>query len=316
VEIWRITVTDCHEETTFNVIYGYKCNYACEGCCVGSNHVKDTTHDPDLEVTLAAIDRLPGVIKIRDSDDYWQRGMITLLGGEPMMYWNTRIVPLARRIRRNFPRARLNIFSNGHLLHKHADEVIDFINEVDANITISKHFIGDLESPVGQQWHKNITEFLSHDRIVRIHDDHYHVRDNCESNIHMYVGGDWYTWYSIDNHHRIKPHRTGKPELSIKYGCASGSTCSSLYENRLYKCSSLAMLPGLLSAVNQIHDPDWQTYIDYPFVDVFAPDPNKLEAYRQTYGRAISQCDMCNDKPRNIIQWQDRRQGSIFPLPT
>jgi hypothetical protein len=32
--------------STFNVIYGYKCNYACTGCCVGSNYVSDSFQDP------------------------------------------------------------------------------------------------------------------------------------------------------------------------------------------------------------------------------------------------------------------------------
>lgn len=313
--LWKVIVIDCHEESTFNVIYGYRCNYACDGCCVGSNHVKDTAQDPDLEVTLAAINRLPDVIKIRDSDDYWQRGMITLLGGEPMMYWDTHIMPLARRIRQNFPRVRLNIFSNGHLLHKRTDEVLDFIDEVNANITISRHFVGDMHSQIGRQWQKNMTEFLSHDRMIRIHDDHYHVKDNCESNIHFYVGDDWFTWYRLDHENRIKPHVTGRPEQSMQYGCASGNTCSTLYENRLYKCSSLAMLPGLIAAKGQVGDPDWRPYVDdYPYVDVFAVEQDKLNDFHRTYGRAIAQCDMCNDQPRNVVKWQDRRQHAIMPV--
>ena len=313
--LWKITVIDAPAEETFNVIYGYRCNYACEGCCVGSNHVKDTAQDPDLDITMAAIDRLPEIIKIKDSDDYWQRGMITLLGGEPMMYWHERIVPLARQIRKNFPRIRLNIFSNGHLLHKHRDEVIDFIDEISANITISRHFVGDPQSPMGLKWQDNIAEFLAHDRMIKIHDDHYHVRGNWESNIHFHVGGDWFTWYKTDHDNRLKPHATGRPEQSIRYGCASGQHCSSLYENRLYKCSSLAMLPGLLAAVGQKDDEDWRPYINYPFVDVFGVDAKNLQQYRSTYGVAITQCDMCNDQPRNVVRWQDRKQNSILPVP-
>jgi organic radical activating enzyme len=313
--VWNHTVIDAPAESTFNVIYGYRCNYTCEGCCVGSNHVKDTAQDPDLEVTMAAIDRLPGIINIRDSDDYWQRGMITLLGGEPMMYWSDRIVPLARRIRQNFPRARLNIFSNGHLLHKHGREVIDLMDELNANITISRHFVGDMNSAMGQRWQHNIQEFLSDPRVVKIHDDHYHIKNNWQANIHFHVGDNWYTWYRIDTAQRIKPHATGRPDLSIQHGCASGRHCSSLYENRLYKCSSLAMLPGLLSALGQSHDPDWRAYTTYPFVDVFDVDPERLQNYRDTYGRPISQCDMCNDKPRDVVTWYQRRQDSILPVP-
>jgi hypothetical protein len=238
--------------------------------------------------------------------------MITLLGGEPMMYWDERIVPLARRIRYNFPRARINIFYNGHLLCKRADEVIDFINEISANVTITQHLMGDLDSKLGSKWQSNLNEFLSHPLIIKIHSEHYHIKNNIESNIHFTRSDNWFTWYKQDHQGLIKPYASNDPEKSMKYGCASGNYCASLFENKLYKCSSLAMLPGLLNTVGQNNDPDWKPYLDYPYVDVLDVDPEKLKFHVDSYGFPIAQCDMCNDQPANVVKWVDRKQESII----
>lgn len=304
-----------YELELLNIIYGYKCNYECDGCCVGSNHIKNDVNDPDFEKTMNAIEMLPGVIKMKESDDPWQRGCITLLGGEPMMYWKTNIMPYARQIRKYFPNTNINIFSNGHLLYKHADEIIEFIDEINASISISKHVVGDMESKLGQHWQSNIFEFLNNPRIHKIHNEHYHVKNNVNANIHIYDGGDkWFTWYRVDSENKIKPYASKNPARSMRYGCASGSACSALFENRLYKCSSLASLPGLLKNLNQENDQDWEHYLNYPYVDILSVDPDKLQFFADTFGKPISQCDMCNDQPANVIRWTDRKQSNILKV--
>lgn len=300
-----------HEEEAFNVIYGYRCNYSCEGCCVGSDYVTDNTRDPDLNKILAAIKLLPKVIRIKESDNYWQQGMITLLGGEPMMYWHERIVPIARAVREQFPNARLNIFSNGHLLSRNTDEIINFIDEISASLTISQHLIGDINSPLGERWTTNIQKFLSNPKIEKIHDEHYAVRGNTKSNIHFYKSTEWFTWYKKTTE-GIKPHVTNDPQGSMEHGCASGSTCSSLFENRLYKCSSLAMLPGLLNYLGQSQDPSWEKYLKYPYIDMFDLDEEQIKHHIDNYGKPVTYCDMCNNQPSNVMQWTDRKQWMIL----
>lgn len=300
-----------NEESTFNIIYGYRCNYKCEGCCVGSNIVTDTSKDPDLDKILESIKLLPKVIKIKESEDYWQSGMITLLGGEPLMYWEERIVPIARAVREQFPNVRVNIFSNGHLLGRHADKVIDLMSEISATLTISQHLIGDLESPLGKRWVASTQKFLNNPRIEKIHDQHYTVIGNDWANIHFHDSEDWFTWYK-QTPEGIKPYASNNPTASMKYGCASGRICSSLYENRLYKCSSLAMLPGLLSYLGQSDDTDWEKYLNYPYVDLFALKDTDIKYHTNNYGKPVTYCDMCNNQPSNIIRWKDRKQWMVL----
>ena len=97
-----------HVTEQFNIIYGYKCNYACVGCSNGSDQISSRTHDPDLATTLKAIEILPDILHIPPG------GMITLLGGEIFMYWQDTIIPLIKSLRQSFPTTTINLFSNAH----------------------------------------------------------------------------------------------------------------------------------------------------------------------------------------------------------
>ena len=262
--------------------------------------------DPDLEKILDSIEKLPSLIEIDPN------GMITLLGGEPMMYWHDRIVPITKSLRRAFPQARLNIFSNGHLVDRFVDDIVELLDQENCNLTISRHLAGDMSSTLGTKWKENVKSLLSHPRVVKVHDNHYHIEKNIRANIHFYQADEWFAWYQLSQDGKIKPWATNDPEGSIKYGCASGTACSTLFENRLYKCGSLAMLKGFLSAKRQLDDQDWKKYLDYPYIDVLDIDQDRFDFFKSTYGKSTPYCDMCNNKPTNVIKWTTRTQSMII----
>ncbi len=303
---WKIIVIK-HKDLALNIIYGYRCNYSCVGCCNGSDYVKTTDVDPDIDLTLQALKKLPEYVEIDSS------GMITLLGGDPFMYWHERIVPLAFAIRKSFPLSKINIFTNGHLINRYTNDVIDILNNLgNSCVTISRHFQGDMQSVAGKKWLGNVTEFTNDSRIVKISNDHYHVKNNISANIHFSQSNEWFTWYRQESNGNIKPFATNNPAKSAKYGCASGMTCSTLFENRFYKCGSLAMLPGLLTTKNQKQDSDWKKYINYPYLDILDLDSIRFDEFKHTYGKPTTHCDMCNDQPSNVIKWIDRTQSMIL----
>jgi organic radical activating enzyme len=303
---WKIIVIK-HKDSALNVIYGYRCNYSCVGCCNGSDYVKTTEFDPNIELTIQSVQKLSEYVDVDNS------GAITLLGGDPFMYWHDRIVPLAFAIRKSFPLSKINIFTNGHLINRYIDDVIDLLNNLgNSCVTVSKHFQGDMQSVAGRKWLSNITEFTNNPKIIKISDNHYHVKDNITANIHFYQSDKWFTWYRQEPNGNIKPFATNNPTKSAKYGCASGISCSALFENRLYKCGSLAMLPGFLTAKNQTQDTDWKKYLDYPYVDILNIDNDKFNKFKSTYGKPIEHCDMCNDQPSNVIRWTERTQSMIL----
>ena len=305
-ELWS-RIVNRHVTESFNIIYGYKCNYACVGCCNGSDQIDSRIYDPDLTTTLKAIEKLPDILHIPSG------GMITLLGGEIFMYWEETIIPLVKSLRRIFPETSINLFSNGHLINKYTESLIDILNEYNCRLTISTHLKGDMSSPLGRAWKKNTDEFLSNTSLVKIHGEHYHVSVNTSANIYFYNGEDWMTWYQQLSNGKIKPWKTNDPVGSMKHGCASGSRCSSMFENRLYKCGSLAMLSGLLTSKKQLADPDWEKYLSYPYIDMLAPDETLLNNFNESYGKPIVQCDMCNNHSKYVIKWTERTQEMILP---
>lgn len=297
-----------HVTEQFNIIYGYKCNYACVGCSNGSDQISSRTHDPDLATTLQAIEKLPDILHIPPG------GMITLLGGEIFMYWQDTIIPLIKSLRQAFPTTTINLFSNAQLINKYTESVIDVLNQYNCCLTISQHLKGDMSSTLGWAWKKNTDDFLSNPSIIKVHNAHYHVSGNLLANIYIHSSENWYTWYQQLSSGEIKPWQTNDPAGSMKHGCASGSTCSAMFENRLYKCGSLAMIKGLLTSKNQLDDPDWEKYLTYPYIDILAPEQTLLDNFNQSYGQPIAQCDMCNNHSNAVIKWIDRTQQMILPV--
>jgi len=155
-------------------------------------------------------------------------------------------------------------------------------------------------------------EFLSNTRVIKIHDAHYHISGNLAANICFYESDDWFTWYQQSPNGKIKPWQTNDPVGSMMNGCASGQTCSAMFENRLYKCGSLAMIKGLLATKNQLDDPDWKKYLSYPYIDVLNPDIPLLNNFNTSFGKPVTYCDMCNNHPQNVIKWVNRTQEMII----
>lgn len=296
-----------HIETALNIIYGYNCNYRCQGCCNGSDRVQSEDYDPPLDEIL---DSIPKLAKYFSVDI--ERGAVTLLGGEAFLYWD-KIVPIVKQVREHFPQNRVNIFTNGHLIYKHLDQLVDLMKNVgNCSVTITKHLTGMWDTKLGERWLANLQKIIDHPNIVKIHDEHLHIKDHTDCNIYLADGERWFIWYK-DTPDGIKPYATGNPELSEKNGCAAGIFCSALFGSKFYKCSSLATLPGLLKSQGQYDDPDWAKYVkDYPYIDLNNFDQETYEYYKNTYGLPIPQCDMCNDDPNNVMSWKDRKYEYIF----
>ena len=290
-------------QTNLPIFIGFRCNYSCQHCAAGSDLVKGTKFDPELEEIMSAIPVLAEKFDIQK--------MISLQGGEPFLYWDEKIIPLAHKLRKYFPDTTINIYTNGHLLGKNIDRFFDLVDQINnVSFTVSRHLMGDLDSAVGQQWESSINELMSHPRIVKIHDDHYHVKDNILANIYFYSTEFWSSYYTQHPNGQIKPHATNDPAKSMKHSCI-GKVCSYLRGTKLYKCGRLANLPQVLSTTGQLNDPDWKKYVDYQPLDLLDLNQHSFNEFTKTYGNPISQCDMCNDQPSDL-RWKDRTWDLVF----
>jgi len=289
------------------IFIGHKCNYSCVNCSVGSDFVKNYDNDPTLEEILHSIPVL--------AEKFTVTGMISLTGGEPFMYWDEKIIPLAQELNRWFPGTRINVFTNGHLIGKNIEKMFELIDQIkNISFTVSRHLIGNLDSAVGKAWQSSINTLLDHPRIVRIHNDHYHVINNIAANIYFYTTKYWNSHYVTQPDGRIKPHATNNPEDSMKYGCV-GSTCSYLHGTKFYKCGRLATLSTQLAEFNQLDDPSWEKYLKYQPIDLLNIDQSLFDNFIKTYGKPIDLCDMCNGT-KSETEWKDRTWTMVFQPPT
>jgi hypothetical protein len=292
------------KQVNLNFFYGYRCNYSCDGCFSGSDSVDQSLWDPDLNKLKQSIKRSSELFEITS--------MITLIGGEPFLYWDERILPLALELNSHFPDTRINITSNGQLLGKNLEKVLLLSEKINNfSITISKHLEGSKGTKIEKIWQKSIDDFISHPNIIKIHDDHYHVSGNINANIYFYGSDTWKPYYYRTPEGKIKPWKTNDPAGSLKHGCP-GSVCSCIIDDKLYKCPTLATLPGHLSAIGQDQDSDWKKYLDYPAIDLNNIDPDAWNEFNQTYGKPTTYCDMCNNNPKFNIEWQERSYSMIF----
>lgn len=287
-----------------DVFYGHRCNYACYGCLTGCNYVRNKDYDPDLNDIFRGVELLAERFEITE--------MVTLLGGDLFLYWDERIVPLAKHLRKCFPDTKINMTTNGQLIHKYSDKVIGLMKEIDnVSLSITRHLNGIRDTRIYSTWDDHVNQFLHHPDIVKIHNDHYHIRDNIYANIHFDVP-EFLMFYKQEGN-EIKPYATSNPAKSMEVSCP-GNMCSCLVGTKLFKCTNLALLPHALTAINQIDDPDWKPYVDYKFVDLANIDQQTYDYFVKTYTKPISQCDMCSDDPATNLTYDKRTTEKIFKL--
>jgi len=167
------------DQVNLNIFYGFKCNYSCDGCISNSNLAK-SDQDPDLTDIIKTIPILADLFNVT--------GMITLLGGEPLYYWDERIVPIAMECNKYFPNTLINVFTNGQLLGKNQKKVFELSDKIDKfSLTITDHLnTEELKNTTpGKKWRESINRFLNHKQIVKIHNEHYHIKDNINANIYI-----------------------------------------------------------------------------------------------------------------------------------
>jgi hypothetical protein len=234
-----------------------------------------------------------------------------LIGGEPFLYWDDRIVPLAKKCNEYFKGTQINIPTNGQLLAKNIDKIIELSKVIDNfSITVTRHLEG-VDHKIKEIWSNGVDALENHPEIIKLHNDHYHIKGNIYANIYFFKGRNWKFYYYRDQDNKIKPWATNDPAGSMRHGCP-GPVCSGIIDNKLYKCPQLATLPDLLTTLNQQDDQDWSKYLNYPFIDLNNIDPEKWKNFVDSYGSPTTWCDMCNNKPENNVPWNQRTYEMVF----
>jgi hypothetical protein len=242
----------------------HSCNLTCESC----SHYSDQGHE--------------GMLSVEAADDWmrrWNRRLqpktFSLLGGEPTI--NPRLADLVAVSRKNWPEAKLQIVTNGFLLHRHPTLPLVLQGDAQACISLSIHHTSrayrDKLLPV-------MTLLVDWTR-------RYGVQVDCRPS-HT----TWTRRYK-DAGPAMEPYDDGRPRRSWE-NCPA-KLCKQLFEAKIWKCPAIAYLP--LQHAKYGLGPAWQPFLAYRPLSPDCSDA-ELEAFFSVEDESC--CSMCPAEPERF----------------
>jgi hypothetical protein len=300
-----------------DAFYGNKCNLACSNCDSRSDEL-------DFEG--------PSIESIRESiilaNEKFDVENWSMIGGEPFLY-KDKILEIIKCIRSFEPNKTIFVSTNGMLLHKNIDWIIDLIKEyrvwvqvcnhtslfypkedmVNAVHSIGKKLGLDETIPAYLWWYdvfkletgtENWKEYARQkgwttDIFTRDPNDITYMKKNW--GIH-YMESPYFQTI-VDKVGGIPKPFNSNPDDAYKNSCPS-QFCAFLHDKKIYKCGALGTLKRLLEKYNLTDNPDWQKYLAYKPVDLENSTEEELDHFSATHYCSVSECSMCPGEYRGV----------------
>ena len=210
-----------------------------------------------------------------------------IMGGEPMI--NPQWREWVQGVRDIMPRAQIRFTTNGLLLHKASDilDLCDAVGNIVLKITVHvqdaelEHCIQQLQAqrdwrPVREH---GIQRWTSGDRVrLQINRPRQFLKP-FQGQYH-----DMMPWHS-------------RPQQAFDR-CIQ-QTCPLLYQGRIYKCSTSALL---LDTLTRFGRPNWQHW--QPFVQSglgIEDSDQELQAFLENFGQAHAMCAQCPSQDNAVL---------------
>lgn len=249
------------------------CNLSCEGCTNYSDYV----HGGWLSWAIGSTWITPWLDRVNIKT-------LSLIGGEPLL--NPELGIWLLELRKLLPDTHIQVVTNGILIHKHP-AILDYLYtignstlDVSAHLPKDPNFLKSVDLVVKYpNWQKN-SNFLKY---------------NGQTNYFLKTyRGDFKT---------MKPYNS-EPTKAFAICCQQ--TCPLIHQGKLYKCSSIAKLPMVLSDWGHLNDPDWQNYLSYQGLSSDCSDL-ELSQWIDNYGKPAKICQMCPDISQRPMALVDHR---------
>lgn len=315
-----------------DVFYGNKCNLTCFQCDTRSDIFRKGEHDTELDVIKQGI--------LLASDKFVIENY-TLLGGEPLLY-KDRVLELAKFIRYFDQTTTIMLPTNGALISKNQEFLLDLITNYNILLVVSDHFSGFADQQKSQKLNNDVRSFaqlLNYDQldpsryVYEIFDWDNQKQDPLWQRWLDLAGDNTGEDYSRDllylkgrsgiylkaydtflQHHQIengkpKPFDSDDADLSYQNGCCS-PFCTFMYDKKLYKCGALGTLKKFLAFHNSLDDPAWQKYLNYEPLDLETCTEEQVAAFSNSKYRSIDQCTMCPKNTQDFV----KTEKHVIPL--
>ena len=242
----------------------HACNLACQQCSHFSNYGFTGHLSPDAARAWFAAwaERL---------EPKW----VSLLGGEPTL--NPALREFLAVARESFPRARIQLVTNGWFLHRHPD-LPAALEENNVRLELSVHHEGEAYLARLAEILMLLLEWRERNRF------RLHVRRSY---------GRWQRLFCVSGRDLL-PVADGEPAAAWE-ACGSRD-CLQLHEGKLWKCPPVAYLP-MVAEKFAIDRNAWRAWLDYR---PLAPTCSDEELREFVGRRAESVCALCPANPEKM----------------
>ena len=240
-------------------------SHACNLSCMQCTHFSNYNHKGMLSPEDA--DRQMGL---------WSERLLprdfSLLGGEPAL--NPQLGEICRIARRHWPHSRLQLVTNGFLLHRHPC-LPSILEETGTYLEISVHH----NSAEYQERLKPVTQ------LIKDWESTYKLHVNWRSS-----SSRWYRAYRGEGETML-PYSDNNPKQSWQI-CRS-KWCPQIFDDKLWKCPQMAYLSMQARKYQFDKKKEWQPYLAYTPLDSNCSDKELHEFVNR---QVESCCGMCPAK--------------------
>ena len=279
------------------------CNLGCGGC-----------------LTFSDSKKIKGLVNLQDSKEWLQHwaakldpSAVTIFGGEPLLH--PQFVAWCKEMRQRWPESELRINTNGYYLDRLYDKIdLLFTEDIRPQFMVS---IQTGHEPYYSMVKKNIEQLkilvLEHlqnkypeKHIVwnlwlveeEIHKKWWRIDiDGVDSGIRITSCEQWQIPWQAHYQgveHSLKPFYDYNDQwYENNHKSCQAKDFVNLYEGKIYKCPTSAVLEQTLSTFNLTNDSDWLPYLEkYPVLDTAASD-DQIAAWFATQEHPEKVCNMC-----------------------
>lgn len=247
------------------------CNLSCAGC----TNYSDLLHKGYLTWNEGKEQIEPWLARV-DFPDF------SILGGEPLM--NPKIRDWIIGLRELMPESQIRLTTNALLLDRNFD-IVDLL--ADIGNCVFKIAVHEQNEKIEQV----INRVYDHFDWEPIFEYGIH-RHQTKNNMKFYVRRPDYFYKSFQGpYNNMRPH-SSNPADAFNVCCQQ--TCPLIYNGKIYKCSTSALLKDTLARFNNPNIEQWQPYL-LDGLDLTCSD-SELDKFLNNFGKPHSMCQMCPTK--------------------
>ena len=267
IEIHQVPVANLE----MNVSYG--CNLKCEYCTHLGRFMKGIVPLDELLLWYQSWNT-----KIRPSN-------VRIMGGEPLLH--PELEQIIYETREHWQDSQVELITNGLLLPKMRPSIFCALKEINAVVTVSRHFDDPYYNPMLQAGIDALRKY------------------GIEPNVTQ-SNWFWMKCYRIDERGRTIPFQSD-PEKAWKI-CYVKNMCTTLIDNCLYRCPQLGCYSYAVKKGFVPFD-DWKVVLDY---NPLTPDCTQEELAAFMHGGVCEQCSICPEEFKYADMYE---KINLFGLP-